>query len=166
MDFRASIAKKWIVYCKAPYKGKNVLIKYFARYTNRCGVSDSRILGWDGETVLIKPKRDSAEPDGQTPQIKKKQIELPSTEFFKRFFNHILPRGFHRIRYYGLSSPRCSKAKIEAAKLTIKNRTKELNLKIDVAVSLICPRCASEKTHVITTRLNKHRKAEIRDNTS
>lgn len=117
IEFASKLPKKWIVYSQPPYKGRQVVIKYFANYANRCGIADSRILGMDSEFVLIKPKRDSAEREEGTNGPKQNNvIKIKHDLFFLRFFSHVLPKGFHKIHYYGLSSPGAAKKKLPLPK--------------------------------------------------
>ena len=115
VEFLSRLPETWNVYCQPPYKGKEVVLKYMAQYTNRSGISDSRIEKVTDTEIFIKPKRDAAEPDYNKQDVvngeSKKMIVLTLPEFFRRFFLHILPKGFHRIRHFGLSSPHCSKKK-------------------------------------------------------
>lgn len=81
---------------KAAAKGENV-IGYFARYAYRTAISNSRILSYDGETVRFT-SRDKNVPGG------KKVISLDVHSFICRFLSHILPKGFTRVRTFGLLS--------------------------------------------------------------
>jgi hypothetical protein len=91
--------KKWIVYAKAPFGSPEQVLKYLARYTHRVAISDSRILRIDGDTVTFsyKDRRDGN---------RQRTMTLGGVEFLRRFLLHILPKGFVRIRYYGLFANR------------------------------------------------------------
>jgi len=88
----------WVVYAKAPAAGPVVLLDYLARYTHRVAISNDRILGFDGRTVRLR-WRDSLH--GR----KKRVLALDVVTFLSRFVQHVLPRGFKRIRHYGLWAP-------------------------------------------------------------
>lgn len=169
IDFFACLPKKWNVYCKPPYKGKNVVLKYFAQYTNRSGISDSRINKVTETEIFIRPKRDSAEPDFNANDIaaaSKKMIILTLQEFFRRFFLHILPKGFHRIRHLGLASPHCSKKKLEAAQKLldkIPNKTNKNTVKLIQTPP--CQKCHSPNTKIVSLRKIQNQK-ERRNDTS
>lgn len=89
--------KKWFVYAKEPFAGPKTVLAYLSRYTHRVAISNSRLIAHDehGVTFRYKDYR-IAGPDRQ------KVMTLATDEFIRRFMLHILPRGFHRIRHYGL----------------------------------------------------------------
>lgn len=88
----------WVVYAKAPPAGPVALLEYFARYTHRVAISNERILGFDGRTVRLR-WRDSLH------RSKKRVVHLDAVTFLSRFVQHVLPRGFKRVRHYGLLAP-------------------------------------------------------------
>ena len=94
--------KSWIVYAKRSIKtgdsGPDTLLQYLARYVHRTALTDKRIDACDDKTVTFH-YRDSR--DG-----KRKRMQLPGAEFLRRFLQHVPPRGFHRVRAYGLLHPR------------------------------------------------------------
>jgi hypothetical protein len=87
-------AKKWVVYAKRPFGGPKQVLRYLARYTHRVAISDSRILAVGHRTVTFayKDYRDS----------QKKTMSLQGRDFLRRFSFHVLPRGFTRLRSFGL----------------------------------------------------------------
>nr|WP_246232017.1 IS91 family transposase [Sinorhizobium alkalisoli] len=89
--------KRWAVYAKAPFAGPEAVLAYLSRYTHRVAISNRRLIGFDenGITFRYKDHRRSG-PDQQ--QV----MTLATEEFIRRFLLHVLPRGFHRIRHYGL----------------------------------------------------------------
>jgi len=89
--------KRWVVYAKPPFAGPEAVLAYLSRYTHRVAISNSRLIRFDeaGVTFRYKDYRRNG-PDRQ--QI----MTLGADEFIRRFLLHILPRGFHRIRHYGL----------------------------------------------------------------
>lgn len=96
----------WVVYIKAPFASAQALVKYLGNYTHRVAISDSRIIGFDGETVTFSWK-DYADND------RRKVMKLPATEFIRRFLLHVLPEGFKRIRYYGFLAPRARAKRLD-----------------------------------------------------
>ena len=95
--------KRWVVYAKAPFAGPEAVLAYLSRYTHRVAISNSRLLGFDGAEVTLCYK------DYRRSGTDRQQVmTLAADEFIRRFLLHVLPRGFHRIRHYGLlaSSPR------------------------------------------------------------
>ena len=89
--------KPWIVYAKPPFAGPAAVLAYLSRYTHRVAISNRRLLALDKRGVTFRYKdyrRDGAERYGV--------MTLAADEFIRRFLLHVLPRGFHRIRHYGL----------------------------------------------------------------
>ena len=103
--------KRWVVYAKAPFAGPEAVLAYLSRYTHRVAISNRRLLGFDagGVTFRTKDYRRSG-PDRQ--QV----MTLATDEFIRRFLLHVLPRGFHRIRHYGLLAASARKASLALAR--------------------------------------------------
>ena len=89
--------KKWVVYCKHPFGGPQEVLRYLARYTHRVAISNRRLIACDEKGVTFKWKDYRLEGPERY-----KVMTLPIHEFIRRFLIHLLPAGFHRIRYYGL----------------------------------------------------------------
>ncbi len=103
--------KRWVVYAKPPFAGPEAVLAYLARYTHRVAISNSRLIGFDeaGVTFRYKDYRCSATERQQV-------MTLSSDEFIRRFLLHALPRGFHRIRHYGLLASGTRKGNLERAR--------------------------------------------------
>jgi hypothetical protein len=89
--------KPWIVYAKPPFAGPAAVLAYLSRYTHRVAISNRRLIALDESGVTFRYKdyrRDGAE--------RYQVMTLATDEFIRRFLLHVLPRGFHRIRHYGL----------------------------------------------------------------
>ena len=87
----------WVVYAKEPFAGPEQVLRYLSRYTHRIAISNRRLVSADRDRVAFKYKDYRIEgPD------RYKTMILPTGEFIRRFLMHVLPHGFHRIRYYGL----------------------------------------------------------------
>jgi hypothetical protein len=88
---------RWVVYCKAPFAGPKQVLRYLSRYTHRVAISNRRLIAADAAGVAFRWKDYRIEgPD------RWKTMQLHPHEFIRRFLMHVLPRGFHRIRHYGL----------------------------------------------------------------
>ena len=89
--------KKWFVYIKEPFAGPKAVLAYLSRYTHRVAISNTRLIAHDGRGVTFRYKDYRA--GGLARQ---KAMTLATDEFIRRFMLHILPKGLHRIRHYGL----------------------------------------------------------------
>jgi hypothetical protein len=89
--------RKWVSFCKHYGQGNDAVLSYLSRYVFRTAISNARILGMDQTHVTFRWKDRGADAW---------RIErLPGVEFLGRFLQHVLPRGFHKVRYYGLWHP-------------------------------------------------------------
>jgi len=91
--------KSWVVYSQPPFAGPRKLLDYLGRYTHRVAISNHRLLSCDDGQVVFT-YRDHADGD------RRKTARLPANEFLRRFFQHVLPDRFSRIRHYGLLANR------------------------------------------------------------
>ena len=99
--------KRWVVYAKPPLAGPEAVLAYLSRYTHRVAISNRRLLAFDEAGVTFRYKdyhRDGAE--------RQRVMTLAADESIRRFLLHVLPRGFHRIRHYGLLAGSSRKASI------------------------------------------------------
>jgi len=103
--------KRWVVYAKAPFADPEAVLAYLSRYTHRVAISNSRIIAFDETSVTFRYK-DYRRDDGQQQSV----MKLSADEFIRRFLLHVLPRGFHRIRHYGLLASATRKASIARAR--------------------------------------------------
>lgn len=92
---------EWVVYAKRPFAGAQQVLDYVGRYTHRVAISNDRIRDIDHDQVRFTYKDYRADPTQSL-----KTMTLAATEFLRRFLQHVLPLGFHRIRYYGFFGPR------------------------------------------------------------
>jgi hypothetical protein len=88
---------EWVVYSKRPFGGPKEVLRYLARYTHRVAISNRRLIALDDNGVTFKWKDYRIEGCERY-----KVMTLATSEFIRRFLIHVLPDGFHRIRYYGL----------------------------------------------------------------
>ena len=89
----------WVVYAKRPFGGPVQVLEYLGRYTHRSAIGNERLLAAQAHTVRFRYK-DYAHGN------RRRVMELPALEFLRRFCLHVLPRGFNRIRHYGLLANR------------------------------------------------------------
>ena len=90
-------AKRWHVYAKRPFGGPEAVLAYLARYTHRVAISNSRLLAINERGVTFRVKNYRVEGPARYTTM-----TLPAHEFMRRFLIHVLPKGLHRIRHYGL----------------------------------------------------------------
>jgi Putative transposase/Transposase zinc-binding domain len=88
---------RWFVYAKRPFAGPKAVLAYLSRYTHRVAISNSRLIAADAESVTFKVKDYRVRGAGRYTTM-----TLGTHEFIRRFLTHVLPKGFHRIRHYGL----------------------------------------------------------------
>lgn len=101
--------KKWVTYCKKPFGGPEKVIRYLGRYSHRVAISNNRIVKLEDGKVTFK-WRDYRDVS------KNKQMTVSAFEFIRRFLLHILPKGYFKIRYYGLLSSRNLATNLERCK--------------------------------------------------
>jgi hypothetical protein len=84
----------WVVFAKRPFAGPEQVLDYVGRYTHRVAISNNRLVSMDNGKVRFRWKdyRDGS---------RQKTMTLEASEFIRRFLIHVLPDGFHRIRYFG-----------------------------------------------------------------
>lgn len=89
--------KPWVVYCKPAVQGSERVLRYLARYIHRIALANSRLVRIEDGQVTFRY------------QVRKehrwKTMTLPAAEFIRRFLQHVLPRGTHKVRYYGFWNP-------------------------------------------------------------
>ena len=147
---RPLYAKDWVVHSKPPFGGPAQVLKYLARYTHRVAISNSRLLKLDQGRVTFRYK-DYADARQQ------KAMTLDAVEFLRRFLQHVLPKGFMKIRHYGLLASRHRAAKLKRSRLLLMVLNlataldcAELTLsrdaaRIEPAVPPHCPHCGGKR---------------------
>ena len=103
--------KCWVVYAKAPFAGPEAVLAYLSRYTHRAAISNRRLIRFDEDGVTFRYK-DYRRPGAERQQV----MTIATDEFIRRFLLHVLPRGFHRIRHYGLLAGSARKASLALAR--------------------------------------------------
>jgi hypothetical protein len=135
----ASVTHEWVVYAKPPFAGPEQVLKYLARYTHRIAISNRRLISINDQTVTFRWK-DYAHRN------RPRTMTLDGAEFLRRFLMHAVPRGFMRIRHFGLLANR-----VRAANLSICRRS--IGAPLPAIQSLIpkelprCPIC--QRGHLI-----------------
>ena len=135
--------KHWVVYAKPPFAGPEAVLAYLSRYTHRVAISNRRLLAFDEAGVTMRYKdyrRDGAD--------RQRVMTLSADEFIRRFLLHVLPRGFHRIRHYGLLAGSTRKASLALARelLDVMPDAEETPIDEPLDPTPLCPCCGGKMT--------------------
>jgi hypothetical protein len=128
-----------VVYAKPAFGGPTQVLRYLGRYTHRVAISNHRLLAFDGERVTFRWK-DYAHGS------KQRKMTLSAAEFLRRFVQHILLRGFVRIRQYGFLANRCRAANLTVARQLLTTTPKPpeaCSNPADDAPTWRCPQCGA-----------------------
>jgi hypothetical protein len=136
--------KPWVVYAKKPFGNAGTVLRYLGRYTHRIAISNHRITDVRNGKVVFKLK-DYADKNRQ------KELTLDAQEFIRRFLMHTLPKGFCKIRHYGMTANRSKKSNLLLARkllkasnpslLNHKESWQETLLRLTGFDAMKCPRC-------------------------
>jgi predicted Zn-ribbon and HTH transcriptional regulator len=117
----------WYVYSKPPFGGPKAVLAYLSRYTHRVAISNRRLITFDQHGVTFRYKDYCA--DGRA---RYKRMTLVTDEFIRRFLMHVLPKGLHRIRHYGLlARPSCADNIARARELLAVSTPQDHNAEAD-----------------------------------
>ncbi len=125
------VPKEWVVFSKPPFAGPEDVVKYLGRYTHRCAISNNRIIAEKDGRIEFWYKNTRKAARWET-------TSLPAMTFIDRFLYHVLPRHFHRIRYYGFLANGKAKANIEAIRQDLGDMA-PVNTAPDEGIA--CPNC-------------------------
>lgn len=133
---------RWVVHAKRPMPKVDHVLAYLGRYTHRVAISNSRLLDVTDRSVTIATKH------GKT-------LTLEPTELVRRFAQHVLPQGFHKIRHFGLYSGAAARpeGKLSVARALLApqatddepNRTQQIDSAVTCSPTpALCPKCGAE----------------------
>jgi predicted Zn-ribbon and HTH transcriptional regulator len=133
--------QRWVVYAKKAMGGPEQVLRYLGRYTHRIAISNHRLIAFDGEHVTFRWK-DYAHGG------KQRTMKLTAQKFLRRFFLHVLPKGFVRIRHFGLLANRFRNQNLALARQLLANTEPQNSEtpKTDAQQKSTlwhCPRCGS-----------------------
>jgi hypothetical protein len=140
---RKARRRKWVVYAKGCLAGPDAVLDYLARYTHRVALTNDRLLALREGRVRFRWK-DYADAR------REKEMELEGTEFLARFLLHVLPKGFPRIRHYGLLANRRKDQKLQRCRELLGQQQREevreeplaaLMLRVTSLDITLCPYC-------------------------
>ena len=136
---RTLFREDWVVYAKPAFGGASQVLRYLGRYTHRVAISNHRLLAFDGERVTFRWKDYS---HGN----KQRKMTLTAPEFLRRVIQHVLPRGFVRIRHFGFLANSCRTARLNLSRrlLAVTPKPREPCAQSDShAPTWCCPRCGA-----------------------
>ena len=133
--------KNWVIYCKQQYYGPTQVVEYLGRYTHKVTISNHRLIDVDKDGVSFSAKE-------YRRGGKKHVVTLKTKEFIRRFAMHILPKGFTRIRHFGILSG----SRKKACKAIIESQIGKLEIIIAESIATclgICPTCKKGKLQTV-----------------
>jgi hypothetical protein len=125
----------WIVYAKPAFGGPSAVLRYLGRYTHRVAISNHRLIAFDGQRVTFQWK-DYAHGN------RWRTMTLTAMDFLRRFVQHVLPRGFVRIRQSGYLANTCRTAHLALARRLLQ-RASSPSKTSSTAPAWHCPRCGA-----------------------
>lgn len=132
---RMLFRQNWVVYAKPAFGGPEQVIRYLGRYTHRVAISNHRLISFDGTNVTFR-WRDYAGGN------KTRVMAVSSDEFMRRFLLHVLPKGFVRIRHFGVMANYCRSLSIDLCrKLLEMAPLARPSEGAPPNTSWLCPRC-------------------------
>jgi hypothetical protein len=151
----------WVVYAKPPFGGPEQVLRYLGRYTHRVAIGNHRLLSLEDGQVRFR-WRDYAHGN------KQKVMALDGPEFLRRFLLHVLPKGFTRIRHYGLLANRMKRERLAAAREALDTPSPEAPAAESAADFILrvlgvdihrCPQCHGRLFVVATLTPTRRRQA-------
>jgi hypothetical protein len=139
----ALYARDWVVYSKRPFGGPEQVLKYLARYTHRVAISNARLVELEDGRVTFRYK-DYADARRQ------KALTLDAVEFLRRFVQHVLPKGFVKIRHYGLLANAQREARLAWCRrlllvVAVAAVAKLQSVSVEPAQPRCCPNCGGQR---------------------
>jgi hypothetical protein len=153
-------SKSWNVYAKRPFKRPEHVFEYLGRYTHRVGISNHRLLSVDNQGVSFRTKGGD-------------QVTVAPTEFMRRFLLHVLPKGFVKIRHYGLYASGNVNTKLERAReILAPGKPKIDPIEADLMQRILeltgldltrCPQCAALLVRIPIPKERSQRRTDLPD---
>jgi len=149
--------KPWVIHSKPAFFGTSKLLEYLGRYVRRVAITEKRIIEDDNNTVTFMYFDDRKK--------QKRKMPLDGIEFLRRYLQHVLPKGFHKVRYYGLFAPsnRCLlndlKSSLEETSSTapqpVCEKTEEIARRTSTPFS--CPYCKKGTLFLVAVCFRQYR---------
>jgi Putative transposase/Transposase zinc-binding domain len=131
---RTLFQQDWVVYAKPPFGGPEHVLHYLARYTHRVAISNHRLLAVSDSEVSFRWK-DYAHGS------KQRTMTLAPEEFLRRFVQHVLPKGFPRIRYFGWLANRRRTRMLPLCRALLDQLPPPAPTSLQQPTAWICPHC-------------------------
>jgi hypothetical protein len=130
--------KRWVVHAKPALQGPERVLDYLGRYVHRTAISDRAILHANDQTVTFRYR--------DTRDHRSKTMTLQGNEFLRRFLQHVLPRGLHRIRSFGLLHP-SHRGTLQRLQLMLGARAPRSDSTTKPPTTPRCSHCGSSRLH-------------------
>lgn len=130
--------REWVVYAKRPFGSAEQVLKYLARYTHRVAISNHRLEALEDGQVTFRYK------DYRKPRDRQRMMTLDGGEFLRRFLQHVLPKGFVRIRHYGFLANRHRTQMLALCRSLLQADVRQPKVEPDsepVEECKLCPHC-------------------------
>jgi len=135
--------KRCVVYCKPTVQGADKVLQYLGRYVQRTAITDTSMIKNENGAVTFRYK---CSADGQ-----RKMMTLPAHVFLRRFLQHVPPRGFHRVRAFGLLHPK-RRFELKRLQLLLGAKTPESEKEENaLRKTLSCPHCLTGQLRILRT---------------
>jgi hypothetical protein len=144
---------RWFVYSKRPFAGPKAVLAYLSRYTHRVAISNRRLIAADATSVTFRVKDYRSEGPGRYTTM-----TLDTGEFIRRFLLHVLPKGLHRIRHYGLLASSTKVEMVAMARELLAVPATEPEADEDVVTEHVqqCPCCGGRMQIIETFQPGTH----------
>ncbi len=134
----------WVVYAKPAFGGASAVLRYLGRYTHHVAISNHRLRSFNGDRVTFQWKDYAHNHQRRT-------MTLSAMEFLRRFVQHILPRGFVRIRQFGFLANTCRAARVGLARTLLRRAVPIVPApaaatELTLGATWVCPRCGAAMT--------------------
>jgi hypothetical protein len=129
----------WVAYAKPPFGGPVHVLHYLARYTHRVAISNHRLVDIADDQVTFRWKDYTHGGQSRT-------LTVSAVEFLRRFFLHVLPKGFVRIRFFGFLAPRRRAQDLAACRRALATVAQRTTVSADSSTAAKmwpCPRCGA-----------------------
>jgi len=143
--------KEWVVFSKPTFRNAKKVLHYLGRYVHRIAIANNSILALENDHVTFRYQNSTTR--------EWKTMRLAAMEFLRRFLQHVLPKGFHKVRYFGLLHP-TNKVTLKRLQLLLREKDHRRTAAVEREVAAhietvkVCP-CCKEGIMVVISWLPK-----------